>query len=264
MPPADRKARGIYRLMHAVIVDGLLVQTYKNKVAVLDAQSGKKLWGKDLQGEEWQFPRVAGNRLILVRGQRATSGMGYLSGTPTMHATAIEAFDLKTGKQLWQHDISVDAAVVSYLTLNENYVATFNYHQDEIKRNKGKLVEHKTSKEILKVLDADTGEVLWTQGRSGENGFGRTLGGGHFNRLALSEDRVWVTGPSGAIGYSPSDKNDVERRYGGRNFHCATSVMTPNWVLGSQYFVNRDDWSKCFSPTHFAAPVTLARCPRMV
>ncbi|GEM_PF-3495669 len=247
---SDGGSRGPGRLMHTVVTDGVIVQSFKEHLAVLDARSGKRLWSKSLDEGEWQFPRAAGGRLFMVRGDQKIRKLGYLSETPSMTVKAIDAFDLRSGTPLWSYDNQLDEDHVTYMAADDEVVATFHYPKDGAQ--KGKLVQHLVKGDLMvQVLDAKTGQLKWTQQSSGPSGFNDTKGGGHFNRLALGDSRVWVTGPSGSVGYGIHDKTDILRRTGGRNFHCATAVLTPNWSLGAQYYVNLEDWSKNFFTNAF-------------
>ncbi|MBL8795835.1 MAG: PQQ-binding-like beta-propeller repeat protein [Planctomycetia bacterium] len=84
----------------ARLIDGLLIQVSGPGLAVLDAKTGKRLWGAQTpEGLVWGHPLAAGDTLYAVQGAWARSH-SYTHWPMTL-VDRVVAFDLPTGKQRW-------------------------------------------------------------------------------------------------------------------------------------------------------------------
>jgi len=84
----------------ARLADGLLVQASGPGLAVLEAKTGKRLWGAEApRGLVWAHPLAAGGILYAVQGAPAISA-SYTHWPMTL-AQRILATDLKTGQPRW-------------------------------------------------------------------------------------------------------------------------------------------------------------------
>ncbi len=245
IPPQVRKKKNpdlTHRYIHAVVEDGVIIQVRAHEMVALDAETGKRLWYYQTPGKEYLFARVSGDKVFFIRGHKRTFWRGYLPYEPTMVGEALVVRDLRSGTIVWEKDISSEEwGNVSNVAINPTHVALLRYSEDD---NKGKMWGYSDKIQLYNIED---GMLLWEQhSNDKETGYRGVQKGGHFVRLAISDDRVWATGTSGTIGYLITDKTDRLTRYGTRNKNCGTSVLTANWVIGSSYFVNLDDWSKNF------------------
>lgn len=217
-------------LMHALVHEGVLIQTMGGEVCALDATTGRQLWRHATPDNEYYFiPVIAGDRVIVIRGPRYDrSKMGYLLNTPAINASVITAYDLSSGDEVWASTpTGLDQSpVITRMTSTDTHVALMGYERF---RNVG--IEM-----FLIVLDAESGNQLWMNS-SNSAGYRKVMAGGHFIRPQFHNDRVWATGAGGAVGFNTSDGSDALNRMA-NNFRCSTSRATPNWLMASQSFID--------------------------
>ena len=233
-------------IMHASVANGKMLQCFDDRIALLDVATGERLWDAQAPaGQEWLFPRMSGEVLVVGRGKKKKVSRGYLPQTPVLTGEAVDAFNLTSGEKLWTFaNEDPEFIWVTHLTLNQTHMAML---RNRPRRDATEPKAGSYEQDMVSVHDITSGEELWrVEENEPQLRFRPVKQGGHFCRLSLDDERVWVTGPSGAMGYALADRTDRKPRYGSRNFHCASSVMTPKWSVGSQYFVSVDDWTKMF------------------
>lgn len=88
------------RDFQARLIDGLLIQESGAGLAVLDAKSGKRLWGTEApEGLVWAHPLATSDTLYAVQGTWARSAS--YTHWPVTVVERVLAMDLRTGRQRW-------------------------------------------------------------------------------------------------------------------------------------------------------------------
>jgi len=223
-------------LMTALVSDGKLIQKRGGQLVVLDPATVNKLWSyTSADGEKLGFIAVSEGKLVATQGPSYDRmKMGYLDNTPIFTATAVLAFDLRTGKQLWSsrpagladwpHTIGISAksgaiAMIGYL----------KYHNTQLKSG-------------MTVLDLDTGKQRWAKDITKP----KATSGGHFPRPQIHHGLVWSSGAGGAVGFDPRT-GEIKSDLSGNNFRCSVNRATPHWLIASQKFTQIDSGNTFFT-----------------
>jgi outer membrane protein assembly factor BamB len=107
----------------AACQDGvILFNTESCTIFALDADTGKQLWSQFLGDPLTNTPTIA-NGKVFTAYPAAAAGTGGKQPPPCSHVLA--AFDLKTGKILWQHWIDSDVMSAPVAVDKELYVTSF-------------------------------------------------------------------------------------------------------------------------------------------
>ncbi len=242
------------------LIDGLLIQESGAGLVVLEAQSGKRLWGAEAPaGFVWAHPLATSDTLYAVQGTWARSA-SYTHWPMTL-VERVVALDLRTGQQRWVWEwkaemparfakAAVQSDVVRKVTLEapeQRAAAAYNMALDQ-----GRLVfalraETKyvwQDKGLIRqlVLDAKTGKFLAYGGTPADKDDKQlgTIGGGHSGlRVLPVGGRWWFPNIVGVYGNvdpaAPTDAEKFQRAYSKllRPVGCTVYRASPNYLFGS-------------------------------
>ena len=246
----------------ARLIDGLLIQESGPSLAVLDAQTGRRLWGAEApEGLVWGHPLAAGDTLYAVQGEWARSA-SYTHWPMTL-VERVVALDLRTGRQrwLWEWKKEMPAFFAAQAKAgpsppskkgeiappDQRVAAAYNMALDQ-----GRLVfalRAEMKNLILGgglvrqlVLDARTGKfVAYGQTPADKDAKqASTIGGGHSGfRVLPVGGRWWFPNIIGVYGNAdpaaPTDAEKFERAYSKllRPVGCTVYRASPNYLFGS-------------------------------
>jgi outer membrane protein assembly factor BamB len=271
VPPKDKKDPKAAKEEHqavydrakdfqARLIDGLLIQVSGPGLAVLDAKTGKRLWGTDAPGDAaWAHPLAAGNTLYVVQGPSAPSA-SYTHWPMTL-VQKVMAFDLKTGKTQWVWEWQKEMPAV-YAAMDatgektgkqekvapaaERVAAAYNMALDGdrlVFALRAELATTWRGAGLVRqlALEAKSGKFI-AYGRTPGNGGGRNIqmGGGHSHfRVLPVNGRWWFPDAIGIYGYTdptaPTDASKFQLTYAKlpRPVGCTVFRASPNFLFGS-------------------------------
>ncbi|MEI6232947.1 MAG: PQQ-binding-like beta-propeller repeat protein [Planctomycetota bacterium] len=249
------------RDFQARLIDGLLIQVAGPGLAVLDAQSGKRLWSAQaLDGMVWGHPLASGDTLYAVQGTWAQAAS--YTHWPVTVVERVLALDLKTGQQrwVWEWKKEMPAIFTARTAGKDESVRKVTLEAPEqrgaiaynMALDQGRLVfalraETKQvwqSKGLVRqlVLDARTGRFVTygaTPADKDEKQIG-TIGGGHSGfRVLPVGGRWWFPNIIGVYGNTdpaaPTDAEKFERAYSKllRPVGCTVYRASPKYLFGS-------------------------------
>jgi len=234
------RAKKSYDAVQARLADGVLLQTIGNKMVALEADTGKKLWDKNLTGvvevrdrrgarkapHHWHHPMILDGKVYAVEGETAPS-WSY-THWPMGAVRAVHCLDLKTGRSLWVWNwpSKLGEPPAGYnmtpvgdwlgLTLRSKRFAKGSSGVLFVKRD-GSTYKH-----------AD------------DSPYGKEIGGGHSHtRMMYVGDKVWIhhtTKPQSTIDLNePGNKAKWGREFTElpRPVGCTVMRATPRYIFGS-------------------------------
>ncbi len=197
------RARNNAETLQARLDDGVLVQVAANEMVALDAQTGTRLWRQtapagrvnrvDRRGEpireDWQHPLIDEGRVYTVAGENAPS-WSY-THWPMGAVRSIHAFDLKSGRPLWQWDWpggQGEPAAAYNMVISDRWLALMLRTDAQAKSQAALLlVDRQTGREHRLLRETTYGK--------------REVGGGHSHLRALrAGDRLWINSAIGQHG----------------------------------------------------------------
>jgi len=233
-------AKKSYDAIQARLSDGVLLQTFDNKMVALETATGKKLWEKNLTGVvevrdrkgarkaslHWHHPMILDGKVYAVEGETVPS-WSY-THWPMGAVRVVHCFDLKTGKSLWawnwpeklgEHPATYNMTPVGDwlgLTLRTKAFAKGASGVLFVKRD-GSTYKH-----------------------AGTSPYGKEIGGGHSHtRMMYVGDKVWIhhtTKPQGTIDLNePGNKAKWGQEFTKlpRPVGCTVMRATPKYIFGS-------------------------------
>jgi len=251
----------------ARLIDGLLVQVSGAGLAVVEARSGKRLWGAEApEGTIWGHPLASGDTLYAVQGAWARSA-SYTHWPMTL-VERVVAMDLRTGKQKWawewknempayfaaQAEIGQDVIEKTKSlrrsgieSAEQRTAAAYNMAMDHgrlvfaLRAELKNLIQGAGLVRML-VLDAGTGKFV-AYGRTpadrDEKQFS-AIGGGHSGFRVLPVGGRWwfpnIVGVYGSVDpAAPTDAEKFERAYAKllRPVGCTVYRASPKYLFGS-------------------------------
>jgi|GEM_PF-1056422 len=249
------------RDFQARLIDGVLIQESGAGLAVLDAKSGKRLWGAEAPaGLVWAHPLATSDTLYAVQGAWARSAS--YTHWPVTVVERVLAMDLKTGQQRWMWEWKKEMpAIFAAQAKTEPPVASKKGELDAPERriavaynmalDQGRLVfavRAELKNLILGnglvrqlVLDAKTGKFV-AYGRTPADVWpgGGSLGGGHSGfRVLPVGGRWWLPNIIGVFGSvdpaAPTDASKFDPAYSKllRPVGCTVYRASPNYLFGS-------------------------------
>ena len=246
----------------ARLIDGLLIQESGPSLAVLDAQTGRRLWGAEApEGLVWGHPLAAGDTLYAVQGEWARSA-SYTHWPMTL-VERVVALDLRTGRQrwLWEWKKEMPAFFAAQAKAGpsspskkgelappeQRVAAAYNMALDQ-----GRLVFALRAEMKNLILGGGLVRQLVLDGRTGKFvAYGQTpadkdakqastIGGGHSGfRVLPVGGRWWFPNIIGVYGNAdpaaPTDAEKFERAYSKllRPVGCTVYRASPNYLFGS-------------------------------
>jgi outer membrane protein assembly factor BamB len=275
-PPELPKDNSALKLLRQEIVErakdfqsrllaGLLIQTSGQGLAVLDAKTGKRLWGAETPtGLVWGHPLAAGDTLYAVQGRWARSA-SYTHWPMTL-VERVLAMDLKTGKQRWVWEWKQEMpAFFAAQDKNDPEFKAYRNRRGELeppeKRvaaaynmalDQGRLVFAMRAelKNLIAgnglvrqmVLDAKTGKFVAYGSTPADSGSRdpKRIGGGHSGfRVLPVGGRWWFPNIVGVYGNvdpaAPTDAEKFQQAYAKllRPVGCTVYRASPNYLFGS-------------------------------
>jgi len=248
------------RDFQARLIDGLLVQASGPGLAVLEAKTGKRLWGAETpEGLVWAHPLVAGGTLFAVQGASAPSA-SYTHWPMTL-VERVVALDLKTGRQHWAWEWKREMPAVferqgagaeevsknlKLAPAAERVGAAYNMALDGGRLVLALRAELETTWKgagLVRqlVLDARTGKLAAYGETPGEKGHRNIrMGGGHSHfRVLPVGGRWWFPDAIGIYGSTdpaaPTDSAKFDLTYARlpRPVGCTVYRASPNYLFGS-------------------------------
>ena len=248
------------RDFQARLIDGLLVQESGADLAVLDAKSGKRLWGAEAPpGLVWAHPLATADTLYAVQGAWARSA-SYTHWPMTLLERVL-ALDLRTGRQRWAWEWKPEmparfieqakgkAESVRKVTLEApelRAAAAYNMALDQGRlvfalRAETKYVWQDKGLVRQLVLDAKTGQFIAYGATPADDAKqSGTIGGGHSGlRVLPVGGRWWFPNIVGVYGNvdpaAPTDAEKFQRAYAKllRPVGCTVYRASPNFLFGS-------------------------------
>ncbi len=237
-PEQEKAKRGSFREMvgraedlQLRVSENVLAQVMREKLVLLDAKTGKRLWSRDAgEGLGFVHPIIAGETFYVAEGQfaRRSSYTHWPMCTPEL----IHAFELRTGKPKWTFQWSDhkwgEAHAIYNLQVEGNLIGGAVTMRIEGNR---KPQAHGL------VLNAKTGEVVYW-GRQPDAWPGATGAGHSHVRMLFRGSKVWtmdiaspiarwdVSAPEKFLSFTKTYKGQI------RPVACTVWRSTPNWWYG--------------------------------
>lgn len=225
------------------LLDGVLVQTIREEVIVLDAETGERKWSrKAAEGKGFVHPTAGDGTLFLVEGEY-TRHSSY-THWPMSKPERIYAFDLASGEEKWVVDWDEKRFGATHgiynLQLENSKLAgavTIQHPPDD-KGRKQKPQPHGL------ILNAKDGSLVYW-GRE-EDAWPGNTGAGHSHvRMHLRGDTAWTAVIGEPIAFWKIDDaanftsfkglytgRDAKFESGMRPVSCTVWRSTPNWWFG--------------------------------
>ena len=258
------------RDFQARLIDGLLIQESGAGLAVLDAKSGKRLWGTEApEGLVWAHPLATSDTLYAVQGTWARSAS--YTHWPVTVVERVLAMDLRTGRQRWiwewknempaifaaqaKADATPDAPTLpgsggvkktDLESPGRRIAVAYNMALDQgrlVFAVRAELKNLILSNGLVRqlVLDAKTGKfVAYGRTPADEWPGGGSLGAGHSGfRVLPVGGRWWLPNIIGVFGSvdpaAPTDASKFDRAYSKllRPVGCTVYRASPNYLFGS-------------------------------
>jgi outer membrane protein assembly factor BamB len=165
----------------AVVEDGCVAfNTESCTVIVVDAATGRLLWQEWLGDPLMSQPAIAKGKLLIAypAGQRKGNALPNGTAAPFVHATShrLLCADLKTGKHLWEADITSDVISAPVVEGDQVFLTCFDGTSFCFDLNDGALVWKKQNSGTSAPLPAG-GKLIMTQkrqvGNEGQEGLVR-------------------------------------------------------------------------------------------
>jgi outer membrane protein assembly factor BamB len=155
--------RGIYPgkegWPRAVLLDGVLVQSWANTIFALDAESGRLLWKQSYAGTDRPaFLSAADGLVVVSEGPGIRANGNYISGLHLTDLRQLVARDLKTGSVRWTWTWPSPPEedripYITHLVLGDGRVGASGLRRDPGKQDSGQG--------YLLNLDLATGKQVW-------------------------------------------------------------------------------------------------------
>ncbi|MGD0900064.1 MAG: hypothetical protein ABR915_19695, partial [Thermoguttaceae bacterium] len=234
----------------SLTADGTMIQKAGDDLAVLEAASGKRLWGaKAESGMVWMHPVVIGPTLYVVEG-RAAASMSY-THWPMSVVKRIRAFGLADGKPGWTFDWPQgrhEAAAYNMVPAAGQLALTIRGGENQDKHGKPILdsdgkplardIANAAGRTMLLLVDARDGRETYYGINSVYDG-GR-YGAGHSSMKSIAVgDRLWRTTIVSLVGSmsiaDPGNAKEAALPYArmDRPVGCTAFRASPNWLFGS-------------------------------
>lgn len=226
--------------VQARLADGVLLQTIHNKMIALEADTGKKLWEKNVTGvvevtdrkgprkvsHYWHHPMILDGRVYAVEGE-TTPSWSY-THWPMGAVRVVHCLDLKTGKSLWTWNWP---SKLGKIPAAYNMTPVGDWLGLTLRT--GRFAKGPTGLLFVK-RDGSTCK------HAGSSPYGKEIGGGHSHtRMMYVGDKVWIhhtTKPQGTIDLSePGDKAKWGQEFTKlpRPVGCTVMRATPKYIFGS-------------------------------
>ena len=246
----------------ARLIDGLLIQESGSGLAVLDAKSGKRLWGAEAPaGLVWAHPLATSDTLYAVQGTWARSAS--YTHWPVTVVERVLAMDLKTGQQRWLWEWQKEMpAIFAAQAKGESLVTSKKGERDapgqriavayNMALDQGQLVFAVRAELKNLILGSGLVRQLVLDAKTGKfTAYGRTpadkddkqasaIGGGHSGfRVLPVGGRWWFPNIVGVFGNvdpaAPTEVGKFDRAYSKllRPVGCTVYRASPNYLFGS-------------------------------
>jgi outer membrane protein assembly factor BamB len=220
-----------------VVSQHLIVQAYADELVVLDRQTGRRRWKKQLDDATWFSPVVSGN-YILAAEAVWPARRGRHDGTAYVRAVTALAAD--TGEQLWRNaDVHPQREVTDK---QRRYLSRAEFKPLSVAD--GLVLALVSSYQFreggsVAVLDLESGKQLWRHAFEPKQRY--TQGS---QRAVIRDGEVVVMDGLGALRFNarsgepigePLDNKGGLRRLARANGACTASRATANWLICNAY-----------------------------